>query len=59
MLFTRSFHVTFTFHQHISITDFSFRSKQARKEEFLSEHLDATPTSLGTLGTVLLCKKVV
>lgn len=59
ILFTHSFHVTFTFHQQISKTDFSSQSKQGQKERVPLPSIDATPTSLGTLGTVLICKKVV
>lgn len=60
MLFTHSFHFTFTFHHQVSKTDF-FISIQTRLERKSSstEHLNATPMSLGTLGTVLLYKKVV
>lgn len=60
MLFTRSFHFTFTFHQQISKTDFfHLNPNKVRKKSSSTEHLDATPMSPGTLGTVLLYKKVV
>lgn len=60
MHFTRSFHFTFTF-QSSNQQDGLFTSIQTRLEGKSSsaERRDATPMSPGTLGTVLLYKKVV